>query len=100
MAKTVKYEMYINTFNMMGNIIPLSKKVFMETLNNYKKQVDESRDGIEEYSDEDNKEWVLDEMNVSVKDFEHYTETLYSFNDEGTAICLKKSEAKDGYYWK
>lgn len=106
MAKTVKYEMYINTPEMSGNLIPISKKVFDATIENYKKQVEESnRYDLERFRDEnpDGNEEYIDytvDMMVKTTEYEKYTETLYAFHDNGTALCLRKSECKDGYHWK
>lgn len=106
MSKTIKYEMYINTFEMIGNVIPISKKVFNTTINNYKKQVEESnRYDLEKYCNENpNKDTRYVDytisMNVETTEYEKYIETLYAFHDSGTALCLRKRECKDGYYWK
>lgn len=105
MAKTAKYEMYINTYNTLGNIIPLSKKSFTETLDNYKKQIDKNIKECNEYRKNhpecaDRDENDLDEINVTVKEYEKYTETLYCIHDNMTSICLRKLECKDGYHWK
>lgn len=106
MAKTVKYEMYVNTAEMLGNLIPISKKVFDATIKNYKKQVEESNKyDLEKYRkenpDKDTRyvDYAID-MNVETTEYEKYTETLYAFHDNGTVLCLRKMECKDGYHWK
>ena len=103
MAKTIKYEMRVDTFNMTGNTIPLSKKKFIETLKNYQEQVDENiatgNAYREQHPESLNNEYDLDEVEIDEEEYETYTKTQYTIRDNGTVISLIKRETKAGYCW-
>lgn len=96
MGKKVKYEMCVNTYNLDGNVFPITKRVFTDTLNNYKKQIHES----ETNNKECDTGYELGKIDVKTKEYPQHKETLYAIFDSGTAICLRKLECKPGYRWK
>ena len=55
---------------------------------------------LAEHPEEPSYNWLVDELDVTTNEHEHYTETLYAIHNNGTAICLRKSETKEGYHWK
>ncbi len=111
MAKTVKYDMYINTMETSGEAIPLSKKEFLRQLKYYKdviaKNHDDYNEEIEELKKRHPSDWryseiehCLDDINMQTEDHEKYTETTYAIHDDGTIIVFRERVCKPGYHWK
>ena len=105
MAKTAKYEMCVNTYNMIGSIIPLSQKTFTRTLDNYTKQIheniEERKAYCKDYSEDSYKDGTnLDDIKIKTTEHERYIETLYVIHDGNAVIYFRKREAKKGYCWK
>jgi hypothetical protein len=109
MKKTVKYEMYVNTRNLIGPTVQITKKQYDAFLKGYTKAIADNHEKekpeyYNEVSDriEENDDYARD-IEVEVKECEKYTQTshvLYDFGYEGGCMVLKKLETKEGFYWK
>lgn len=84
--KTVKYHMYAGSDELLGEWFPISKTTFNKLYKNYKKECEKSID--------ENVSCKIEE-----KEYEKYTETIYSFSHGMFFINLRKMETKTGYYW-
>ncbi len=111
MAKTVKYEMYINTSNIMGPVVPITKKQFDAFIKGFRKEIKENHtihepDIVDDENIEDNEFYCPDITEEMVEDTDKYTKTRYVFNDsngpgsECVMVCFVKHECKPGYHWK
>ncbi len=111
MAKAVKYEMYINTMETSGMIIPLSKKEFNRQIKYYKDAIAKNhrdyKEDIEEIKDRypsnwryDDIEHCLNDIDIQTEEYEKYIETVYAIHDNGTAIVFRERACKPGYHWR
>ena len=111
MAKVVKYEMFINTMETSGEIIPLSKKEFLRQIKYYKEVIaknhNDFKEEIEELKERHPSDWeyseiehCLDDIDIYTKEYEKHTETVYAIHDNGTVIIFKEKTCKPGYHWK
>lgn len=107
--KTVKYEMYINTHNLFGPTVSITKKQYDAFLKGYSKAIAENHKKEQpEYHNkmsgrmEENEDYAR-EFEVETKEYEKYTVTehvLYDFGLDGGCLVLKRLETKEGFHWK
>jgi len=107
--KTVKYEMYLNTHNLYGPTVPITKKQYDAFLQGYNKAIAENHKkeqpkNYDKCTDcyEENENYAKD-FKIETTEYEKYTETkhlLFDFGFEGGCLVLIKLKTKDGYHWK
>lgn len=109
--KTTKYEMYVNTGNTSGLVIPISRREFRRQIMYYEKMIsknhEEYKKEIEELKEDNPNYWMysyiegcLDDISIETEDFEKYTIKSYAVFDRGTAIVFRELACKEGYHWK
>ena len=108
MATKVKYEMCLNTISLDTASIKISKKEFERQIKHYKDVIarnheiykDEITECDQDGRDYYNIEGYIDDLSISVDEYEQYTVTRYSVHSSELGISFFKYEAKPGYCWK